>query len=66
LDALAATGKLTARERDVLADAYRFYRSEANHCVLQEQPTLAPVAMLDDFRPQVQTIWQRWLGESQS
>ncbi|MCX4189960.1 bifunctional [glutamate--ammonia ligase]-adenylyl-L-tyrosine phosphorylase/[glutamate--ammonia-ligase] adenylyltransferase [Methylophaga sp. OBS3] len=66
LDALAATGKLTAMERDVLADAYRFYRSEANHCVLQEQPTLAPAAMLDDFRPQVQTIWQRWLGESQS
>ena len=62
LDALAATGKLLAEESNMLADAYRFYRSEANRCVLQEQPTLAPVARVENFRPQVLQIWQRWLG----
>lgn len=62
LDALAATGKLTAEESTILADAYRFYRSEANHCVLQERPTLAPIANVENFRPQVEEIWQRWLG----
>lgn len=61
LDALAATGKLLAEESTMLADAYRFYRSEANRCVLQEQPTLAPVARVENFRPQVLQIWQRWL-----
>lgn len=61
LDALAATGKLHAEESMMLADAYRFYRNEANRCVLQEQPTLAPVARVAKFRPQVEQIWQRWL-----
>lgn len=62
LDALAATGKLLAEESTMLADAYRFYRTEANRCVLQEQPTLAPIASVGNFRSQVETIWQRWLG----
>ncbi|AFJ02879.1 Glutamate-ammonia-ligase adenylyltransferase [Methylophaga frappieri] len=62
LDALAATGKLTESERDALADAYRFYRSEANHCVLQQQPAQVPVDRVADYRPPVQQIWQRWLG----
>lgn len=62
LDALAATGKLSAEQSTMLADAYRFYRSEANHCVLQEQPALAPVASVENFRLPVETIWQRWLG----
>lgn len=62
LDALAATGKLSADESTMLADAYRFYRTEANHCVLQEQPTLAPIASVENFRPLVEKIWQRWLA----
>lgn len=63
LDALVATGKLTQQEGSMLADAYRFYRSEANHCVLQEQPAVVPVTRVVDFQPQVKAIWQRWLTE---
>ncbi|MDT8311102.1 MAG: bifunctional glutamine synthetase adenylyltransferase/deadenyltransferase, partial [Methylophaga sp.] len=66
LDALAATGKLNADENTMLADAYRYYRSEANHCVLQEQPTLAPFASVENFRRQVEKIWQRWLAVCQT
>lgn len=62
LDALAASDKLSAAERDVLADAYRHYRNEANHCVLQEQPTVVSEKLVADVRPQVVKIWQRWLS----
>jgi len=62
LDALVATGKLSQQEGTMLADAYRYYRSEANHCVLQEQPAVLPEAKVADFKQQVKTIWQRWLS----
>lgn len=62
LDALVATGRLSQQEGSMLADAYRYYRSEANHCVLQEQPAVLPVAKVADFQQQVKTIWQRWLN----
>lgn len=62
LDALVTTGKLSQQEGTMLADAYRYYRSEANHCVLQEQPALVPVAKVADFKQQVNIIWQRWLS----
>lgn len=62
LDALAASDKLSEKERDVLADAYRHYRNEANHCVLQEQPTVVSAALVVESRAEVATIWQRWLG----
>lgn len=61
LDALVATGKLSEQEGTMLADAYRYYRSEANHCVLQEQPTVVSEAKVADFQQQVNAIWQRWL-----
>jgi glutamate-ammonia-ligase adenylyltransferase len=61
LDALVATGKLSEQEGNMLADAYRYYRSEANHCVLQEQPAVVPEAKVADFQQQVNAIWQRWL-----
>lgn len=64
LEALVATGKLAQAEGDMLAEAYRFYRSEANHCVLQERPALIDKARVGDYPEQVATIWQRWLGES--
>lgn len=62
LDALAAGDKLSQAERDVLADAYRHYRHEANHCVLQQQPTVLPEKFVADVRPQVEKVWQRWLS----
>lgn len=62
LDALVITGKLSQQEGAVLADAYRYYRSEANHCVLQEQPAVVPEAKVANFQPQVNAIWQRWLS----
>ena len=63
LDALVATGKLSQQQGTMLADAYRYYRSEANHCVLQEQPAVVPVAKVADFQQQVNAIWQHWLSE---
>lgn len=62
LDALVATDKLSQHEGTMLADAYRYYRSEANHCVLQEQPAVVPEAKTADFQQQVNAIWQRWLS----
>ena len=61
LDALVATNKLGQQEGGMLADAYRYYRSEANHSVLQEQPALVPQEMVAGFQQQVTAIWQRWL-----
>jgi len=62
LDALRDTGKLTEGESRMLADAYRFYRSLANHCVLQEMPAVVALADVGDTPSQVQAIWQRWLA----
>jgi len=63
LEALVASGKLEQAEGEMLAEAYRRYRSEANYCVLQERPALAPIAQVGDYPQQVASIWQRWLGE---
>ena len=63
LEALVASGKLEPAEGEMLADAYRYYRNEANHCVLQDKPTLMSVSQLQDFPQQVVQIWQRWLGD---
>lgn len=62
LDALRESDKLSEDESTMLADAYRFYRGLANHCVLQEMPAVVPLADVGDYPPQVQAIWQRWLG----
>jgi [glutamine synthetase] adenylyltransferase / [glutamine synthetase]-adenylyl-L-tyrosine phosphorylase len=64
LGALVASGKLKPAEGEMLADAYRYYRNEANHCVLQDRPTLMSVTQLQDFPQQVVQIWQRWLGDN--
>jgi len=61
LDALRDTGKLSDDESSMLADAYRFYRGLANHCVLQEMPAVVPVEEAGEYPSQVQKIWQRWL-----
>lgn len=62
LDGLKATGKLSEEETMMLAGAYRYYRDQVNHCVLQEVPAVVPVADVAVYRPQVKAIWQRWLG----
>lgn len=61
LDALVATKKLNQQEGDLLADAYRFYRRLANHCVLQDMPAVVPIADVEDFQPHVKALWLRWL-----
>ncbi len=63
LDALVETGKLEKAEGEMLADAYRLYRSEANHCVLQQRPALVAISVVADYPQQVINIWQRWLGD---
>ena len=61
LDALKQIGKLSEQEADVLANAYRFYRHRANHCVLQEQSAHVLVDEVKDYPAQVTKIWQQWL-----
>lgn len=61
LDALRDTGKLSDDESSMLAEAYRFYRGLANHCVLQEIPAVVAIADAGEYPSQVQAIWQRWL-----
>jgi len=62
LGALRDSGKLTEDESHMLADAYRFYRGLANHCVLQEMPAVVAIKDAGDTPSQVQAIWQRWLN----
>jgi glutamate-ammonia-ligase adenylyltransferase len=64
LEALVACGKLAPEEGEMLADAYRRYRSAANYCVLQERPALVAKAQVDEYPQQVASIWQRWLGDN--
>jgi glutamate-ammonia-ligase adenylyltransferase len=61
LEALSVVGKLSDDDSTMLADAYRFYRKLANHCVLQEMPAVVAINEVADFPTQVQAIWQRWL-----
>ncbi|MDB2705516.1 bifunctional [glutamate--ammonia ligase]-adenylyl-L-tyrosine phosphorylase/[glutamate--ammonia-ligase] adenylyltransferase [Pseudomonadota bacterium] len=61
LDALKLTEKLSEEECNLLADAYRFYRNLANHCVLQEIPAVVPIADVADYQPKVKAIWQHCL-----
>ncbi len=63
IEALKKTGKLSEQQGIMLADAYRFYRQLANHCVLQELPALVAIEDVAEYRPQVKAIWQHWLGE---
>jgi len=59
LDALKDSDKLGSDQAELLADAYRFYRNLANHCVLQEKPTLVPIADVEDYRHHVEALWQQ-------
>jgi len=62
LDALKSTDKLSQAQCDLLADAYRFYRNLANHCVLQELPAVVPIKEVAEYRSKVKAIWQQYLG----
>jgi glutamate-ammonia-ligase adenylyltransferase len=63
LDALKQTGKLNHQDADVLADAYRLYRQQANHCVLQEAPALVPYDAVAAYQQKVIALWQKWFSE---
>lgn len=62
LETLSAVGKLSDDDSAMLADAYRFYRSLANHCVLQELPAVVAINEVAEYPSQVQAVWQRWLN----
>ena len=64
LDALVATGKLSEEDGTLLANAYRHYRKLANHCVLQEMPTVVTIAEVAEYQPQVKALWAQWLAET--
>ena len=62
LDALKVTGKLNEEEAEILADAYRYYRQLANHCVLQALPAIVQIDDVAEYPSKVEAIWQRWLA----
>ncbi|MBE0439349.1 MAG: bifunctional [glutamate--ammonia ligase]-adenylyl-L-tyrosine phosphorylase/[glutamate--ammonia-ligase] adenylyltransferase [Gammaproteobacteria bacterium] len=62
LDALKSTGKLADQDARLLADAYRFYRHLANHCVLQDVRAIVPIENVAIYQPYVATLWQKWFG----
>ncbi|MDT8371366.1 MAG: bifunctional [glutamate--ammonia ligase]-adenylyl-L-tyrosine phosphorylase/[glutamate--ammonia-ligase] adenylyltransferase [Gammaproteobacteria bacterium] len=62
LDALKSTGKLADQDASLLADAYRFYRHLANHCVLQDAPAVVPIENAALYQPYVAALWQKWFG----
>jgi glutamate-ammonia-ligase adenylyltransferase len=62
LEALSAVGKLSDDDSKMLADAYRFYRGLANHCVLQEMPAVVSIDDVGSYPVQVHAVWQRWLN----
>ncbi len=62
LESLAATGKLSEQDANMLAGAYRYYRKLANRCVLQEQAALVAMEDVAVFRNQVIAVWQHWLA----
>jgi len=64
LDALVATGKLSEEDGTLLANAYRLYRKLANHCVLQEMPTVVTITEVAEFQPRVKALWAQWLIET--
>ena len=64
LDALVATGKLSEEDGSLLANAYRFYRKLANHCVLQKRPTVVTIAEVGEYQPRVKALWAQWLAET--
>jgi len=60
LEVLKTSNKVRAEAASVLADAYRFYRKLANHCALQEQPAIVPIADVAAYQRQVAALWQAW------
>ena len=62
LSALTTTDKLSEQDGTLLADAYRFYRKQANHCVLQEIPALVPLTEVKQYQPRVMALWRQWLA----
>jgi glutamate-ammonia-ligase adenylyltransferase len=62
LEQLSATAKLSSDDATLLATAYRFYRTLANHCVLEGLPTSVPIEKVAQYQPHVAKIWQKWLN----
>jgi glutamate-ammonia-ligase adenylyltransferase len=64
IKALVATGKLSEQDGALLTNAYRFYRKLANHCVLQEKPTVVTITEVEQYQPRVKALWARWFAET--
>jgi len=64
IDALIASDKLSEEDGTLLANAYRFYRRRANHCVLQEMPTVEAINEVAEYQPRVKALWAQWLIET--
>jgi len=64
LETLVTMGKLSEEEGTMLANAYRFYRKLANHCVLQEMPTVVTITEVAEYQPCVKALWAQWFTET--
>jgi [glutamine synthetase] adenylyltransferase / [glutamine synthetase]-adenylyl-L-tyrosine phosphorylase len=64
LETLVTTNKLNEEEGTLLANAYRFYRELANHCVLQEMPTVVTMTEVAEYQPRVKALWAQWFIET--
>ena len=63
LETLKKMGILPPDDAQLLADAYRAYRSAAHRLTLQQAPALVPDSEFVDYRQHVQRIWRDLMGE---
>lgn len=61
LGVLVAMNKLSEEDGTLLVNAYRFYRKLANHCTLQEMPTVVTIADVGEYPLRVKALWEQWL-----
>jgi glutamate-ammonia-ligase adenylyltransferase len=62
LDALAEAGCIETAVRDGLQDAYRDYRRQLHHLVLDDQPPFVPAGDFAAQRQFVGETWDAWLA----
>jgi glutamate-ammonia-ligase adenylyltransferase len=64
LDGLEQCGVLGAAQAGTLRDAYRGLRRWVHRRTLQEQPGVAPLDAVQDYRVGVLQLWRRIMEES--